>query len=150
MRARAILAGSVIAGLALTLTPASAAPPHRTKDLWAHMAYGGKPWPAVRGPSHYHRHGERRRLEFTLRHAGRLNHRQVRIWVHGDYVGKTRARNGRIHLRLDTANGDLVPHVKQFDRVFVRLRYKTYRSEPDLHKPIATGEYICEHRHCRT
>jgi hypothetical protein len=92
---------------------------------------------------------DRRRLEFTLRHAGRLNHRQVRIWVHGDYVGKTRARNGRIHLQLDTANGDLVPHVKQFDRVFVRLRYKTYRSEPDLHKLIATGEYICEHRHCR-
>lgn len=147
MRATAILAGLVVAVVALTLTPASAAPPQGTKDLWAHMAYGGTRWPAVRGPSHYHRHGDRRRLEFTLRHAGRLNHRQVRVWVHGDYVGKTRARDGRIHLQLDTAHGDSVPHVKQFDRIFVRLRYN--RIDPNLHKLIATGEYICEHRHCR-
>jgi hypothetical protein len=132
MRAIAIATGLVLAGVALTPTPASAAPPHRTKDLWAHMAYGGKPWPAVRGPSHYHRHGDRRRLEFTLRHAGRLNHRQVRIWVHGD-----------------SAHGDFVPHVKQFDRTVVRLRHKTYHGDPNLHKLIATGEYICEHRHCR-
>jgi hypothetical protein len=149
MRATAVLAGLVIVVGALTLTPATAAPPHRTKDLWAHMAYGGHPWPAVRGPSHYHRHGHRRRIEFTLRHAGRLNHKQVRIWVHGDYVGKTRAKDGRIHLQLDTAHRDFVPHVQQFNRTVVRLRHKTYHGDPNLHKLIATGEYICEHRHCR-
>jgi hypothetical protein len=93
--------------------------------------------PAVRGPSHYHRHGHRRRLEFTLRHAGRLNHKQVRNWVHGDHVDKTRAKDDRIHLQLDTANGDFVPHVKQFDRTVVRLRHKAYHGDPNLHKLIA-------------
>jgi hypothetical protein len=80
----------------------------------------------VKGDGFYHRRGHRRTLQVILRTHG-LNGKRLQAFFHGRWVGTMRVRQGRAHMLRDTANGQRVPLVHNYDRIKIKKR------KPDAH-----------------
>ena len=106
---------AVAASLLAPTASATSEAAQRRGELHARL-HGSSAFPHARGGAEVHSWNGGRELDLGLRGVSRLNGKTVRVYVHGDFVGKMRVRSGHAHLHRRAG----IPVVRRGSSVGVR------------------------------